>query len=98
MPNGDQIQVNFAEVAAASQSLSSTAGQLESLLNDLKSRLAPLQAGYTGAAKEAWDAKQNEWNRAQDDLRQVLASIGMAVQQSGDNYEAVEKANAAKWG
>jgi WXG100 family type VII secretion target len=97
MPDG-QISVNFAEVAAASQSLSSTAGQLETLLGDLKQRLAPLEAGYTGSAKEAWAAKQAEWNSAQDDLRQVLASIGAAVQQSGENYESVEKANAAKWG
>ncbi|CRK59977.1 protein of unknown function DUF909 [Alloactinosynnema sp. L-07] len=97
MPNGDQISVNFAEVAAASQSLSSTASQLETLLGDLKARLAPLQAGYTGQAKELWDAKQREWNDAQDSLRQVLASIGMAVQQTGDNYEQTEKANASRW-
>ncbi|MBC6446321.1 WXG100 family type VII secretion target [Actinokineospora xionganensis] len=97
MPN-DMIKVNFAEVANASQALSSSAGKLETLLGELKQRLAPLEAGYEGAAKEAWHAKQQEWNRAQDDLRQVLASIGMAVQQSGDNYEATEKANAAKWG
>lgn len=96
MPN-DMIKVNFAEVANASQSLSSSASKLEQLLGDLKQRLAPLEAGYEGAAKEAWHAKQNEWNKAQDDLRQVLASIGMAVQQSGENYEQTEKANANRW-
>lgn len=96
MPN-DMIKVNFAEVANASQSLSTSASKLEQLLGDLKQRLAPLEAGYEGAAKEAWHAKQNEWNKAQDDLRQVLASIGMAVQQSGENYEQTEKANANRW-
>jgi early secretory antigenic target protein ESAT-6 len=96
MPN-DMIKVNFAEVANASQSLSSTASQLETLLGDLKERLAPLAAGYEGEAAAGWAEKQRLWDSAQDDLRQVLASIGMAVRQSGENYEATEKANAAKW-
>lgn len=96
MPN-DIIKVNFAEVANAAQSITSTSGQLEGLLGDLKSRLAPLRAGYTGAAAEAWDAKQQEWDRAYDDLKQVLSSIGTAVHQSGENYEQTEKANASRW-
>lgn len=96
--SGDMIKVNFAEVANASASLSSTSSQLEGLLGDLKARLAPLAAGYTGAASEAWAAKQAEWDRAYDELKQVLSSIAVAVQQSGENYEATEKANASKWG
>ncbi|GLZ42114.1 WXG100 family type VII secretion target [Actinokineospora sp. NBRC 105648] len=96
--SGDMIKVNFAEVATASQSLSSTSSQLETLLGDLKSRLAPLAAGYTGAASEAWNAKQKEWDKAYDELKQVLSSIAVAVQQSGENYEATERANASKWG
>ncbi|MGX7824334.1 WXG100 family type VII secretion target [Actinokineospora sp. 24-640] len=93
-----EISVNFAEVANAAQSINSTSGQLEGLLSQLKSRLAPLAAGYTGAASEAWNAKQAEWDKAYDELKQVLSSIGMAVQQAGDNYEATEKANASRWG
>lgn len=97
MPN-DMIKVNFAEVANASQALSSSASKLETLLGELKQRLAPLAAGYSGAAAEGWNAKQQAWDTAQDELRQVLASIGTAVQQSGENYEQTEKANANRWG
>ncbi|MGW5053248.1 WXG100 family type VII secretion target [Actinokineospora sp. NPDC004072] len=93
-----EIKVNFEEVAAASQSLNSTAGQLEGLLQDLKSRLAPIGASYTGAASEAWQQKQAEWDRAYDDLKQVLSSIGAAVGQAGENYQATEQANASRWG
>ncbi|MGQ0839122.1 WXG100 family type VII secretion target [Actinokineospora sp.] len=97
MPN-DMISVNFAEVANAASSINSTSSQLENLLSDLRSRLAPLDAGYTGDAKEAWAAKQAQWNTAYDELKQVLSSISVAVQHSGENYEATEKANASKWG
>ncbi|WP_018682788.1 WXG100 family type VII secretion target [Actinokineospora enzanensis] len=97
MPNGDIIKVNFAEVANAAQSITSTSSQLDGLLGDLKSRLAPLRAGYSGAAAEAWDAKQREWDSAYDDLKQVLNSIGTAVRQSGENYEQTEHANASRW-
>ncbi|WP_156757895.1 WXG100 family type VII secretion target [Actinokineospora pegani] len=95
--SGDMIKVNFAEVANASNALSSTSSQLEGLLGDLKSRLAPLAAGYTGSASEAWNAKQAQWDRAYDELKQVLSSIAVAVQQAGENYEATEKANANRW-
>ncbi|GAA4429629.1 WXG100 family type VII secretion target [Actinokineospora soli] len=94
----DMIKVNFAEVANASQAINSTSGTLEGLLGDLKSRLAPLSAGYEGAASEAWQQKQAEWDRAYDDLKQVLSSIGAAVGQAGENYEATEKANMNRWG
>ncbi|GGS23403.1 MULTISPECIES: WXG100 family type VII secretion target [Actinokineospora] len=94
----DQISVNFAEVANASQAINSTSGTLDGLLSDLKSRLAPIGASYTGAASEAWQQKQAEWDRAYDDLRQVLSSIGAAVGQAGENYEATERANANRWG
>lgn len=92
-----EIKVNFAEVANAAQSITSTSNQLENLLSDLKSRLAPLAAGYTGAAAEAWNAKQREWDMAYADLKQVLSSIGAAVHQANENYQVTESANASRW-
>ncbi|MFC5286105.1 WXG100 family type VII secretion target [Actinokineospora guangxiensis] len=94
---GDMIKVNFAEVANASQSINSTSATLEGLLGELKSRLAPLAANYEGAASEAWNQKQREWDQAYDSLKQVLSSIGAAVGQAGENYEATERANSARW-
>lgn len=93
----DNIKVNFAEVANASQAINSTSGTLEGLLGDLKARIAPLAAGYEGAASEAWQEKQAQWDRAYDDLKQVLSSIGSAVGQAGENYEATERANSQRW-
>lgn len=93
-----EIKVNFGEIAAASQSINSTSNMLDGLLSDLKSNLAPIGASYTGAASEAWQAKQREWDTAYSDLRQVLSSIAAAVGQAGENYQATENANRNRWG
>ena len=92
-----EIQVNFGEIAAASQSINSTSSTLDSLLSDLKSNLAPIGASYTGAASEAWQEKQRQWDTAYADLRQVLSSIASAVGQAGENYQATENANMNRW-
>jgi 6 kDa early secretory antigenic target len=93
-----EIKVNFQEIAAASQSINTTSNTLDSLLSDLKSNLAPIGASYTGAASEAWQEKQRQWDTAYADLRQVLSSIAAAVGQAGENYQATEQANTNRWG
>ena len=93
-----EIKVNFGEIAAASQSINSTSNTLDTLLGDLKRNLAPIGASYTGAASEAWQQKQQEWDRAYADLQQVLSSIAAAVGQAGENYQATENANRNRWG
>jgi early secretory antigenic target protein ESAT-6 len=97
MPDG-MIKVGFAQIAEASANIGSTAKTVDSLLDDLKSRLNPIRESYTGEARAAWEATQQQWDTAAADLNQVLAQIGTAVQQAGENYQAAEKANVSRWG
>ncbi|MFI9814803.1 WXG100 family type VII secretion target [Saccharothrix variisporea] len=93
----DHIKVSFAELGNAAGSISSQAGQVEQQLEDLKSRLQPIINLWEGAASEAYMEKQRAWDTAAADLQSVLASIGVAVQQATEAYQAAEQQNLKRW-
>jgi WXG100 family type VII secretion target len=92
-----EVLVTFGEIEAGRATVAATANNVQQTLDELEQFLAPLVATYTGAAAEAWQAKQAEWDRAAADLQQVLASIGVALGMANDNYRLAENANTARW-
>jgi ESAT-6 family protein len=97
MPDGE-IKVSFAAVEEAGSNIQSTFNKMTQELDDLKSKLAPLDAAYNGAAKEAWYSVQKDWNSSQDELNQVLNSIGTAVSQAARDYSDTEHGVSRLWG
>ena len=97
MPDGS-IKVTFGAIEEAGANITATSQKMDSELDNLRSKLAPLQAAYTGASKEAWDAVQQSWNKAQEELNQVLASIGAATKQAADDYRMTEGNVGKLWG
>ena len=92
------ILVTFAAIAEASQNVNNTSNMLNQKLDDLQRQLQPLVANWEGQAAENYQAKQRQWNSAQQQLTQVLAAIGKVLEQAHDSYSSVEKSNAASWG
>jgi 6 kDa early secretory antigenic target len=96
MPNGE-IKVTFGELQSAASNISQNANKIQSSLDDLKSYLAPLVAGWSGQASEQYNAHQRKWDLAAADLQSVMAAIGTAVAQAADDYHAGEQQNASRW-
>jgi early secretory antigenic target protein ESAT-6 len=96
MPDGE-IQVSFAAVEEAGSQISSAFGKMTQELDDLKSKLAPLSEAYQGSAKEAWFQVQKDWNQSQEELNQVLSSIGTAVSQAAQDYRDTEQGVGNLW-
>ncbi len=92
-----EVLVTFGEIEAGRANVSSTANNVQTTLDELKQFLAPLVATYTGAAAEAWQAKQAEWDKAAADIQQILASIGVALGTANDAYQQAENANTNRW-
>nr|WP_042198965.1 WXG100 family type VII secretion target [Kibdelosporangium sp. MJ126-NF4]CEL23650.1 protein of unknown function DUF909 [Kibdelosporangium sp. MJ126-NF4]CTQ93186.1 protein of unknown function DUF909 [Kibdelosporangium sp. MJ126-NF4] len=93
-----RIKVEFAAIEAAGGQIKSAAGQMDGELDTLRSQLAPLGEAYTGAAKEAWRAVQDDWEKAQKELNEVLASIGIATTQAAQDYQETEHGVKGLWG
>ncbi|MBB5954894.1 early secretory antigenic target protein ESAT-6 [Saccharothrix tamanrassetensis] len=93
----DQIQVSFGALGAAASEISSQANQVQSQLDDLKGRLAPVIAQWEGGTSEAYQVIQKKWDDSAADIQQVLAAIGTAVASANDAYSAAESKNTARW-
>ena len=93
-----QITVDFQQLEGLAGDISSQASTLDSTLEDLKSRIAPVIAQWEGGAGEAYTAAQSNWDTAAADLQQVLAQIATAVRAAGEAFRAGEQQNTARWG
>jgi ESAT-6 family protein len=96
MPDGE-IKVSFGGLSAGADSIGASANQIQQQLDDLKARLAPLVASWTGTAATDYQAFQKQWDTAAADLQQVLAQIGVALRTANEDYQDGERNNAARW-
>jgi WXG100 family type VII secretion target len=87
----DGIVVDYATIHTAAEDCNKTGSELDSLFEDLKSRLAPLVDSWSGEAMEAWQQCQHEWNNSLDEMKQVLAQIATALPQIADGYQSTDK-------
>ena len=97
MAGGDRVKVSFAELMNASGSITSAAGQIQGQLDDLRGRVTKVMAEYEGEAAAAYRQAQDQWDKSAADLQAVLSSIGIAVRDAGEAYQAAESANARRW-
>ncbi len=94
------IEVNFGAVETAAGDIGSTAQRINATLEQLKADLAPItrdQSNWEGETATNYKAYQEMWDRAAEDLSNVLAQISQAVATSHSNYVSAESTNAAMW-
>jgi early secretory antigenic target protein ESAT-6 len=96
--SGDQlIKVTFGALQTAQGDIASTSSSINTQLDDLRKFVTQLTSTWTGAAAEAYQGLQKQWDQSAADLNQVLASIGTAVGQANESYQQAENANRGRW-
>ncbi|ATE57399.1 WXG100 family type VII secretion target [Actinosynnema pretiosum] len=94
----DQIKVDFGQLSGAAGDISGHATKVQTELDELKQRLAPVIAQWEGSSSETYQEAQRKWDTAAADLQQVLASIGTAVAAATEAYQSAEQRNTGRWG
>ncbi|MGH3342650.1 MAG: WXG100 family type VII secretion target [Carbonactinosporaceae bacterium] len=97
MSGAGHIMVQFGAVEQARTDVSQTANSLNQQLGDLKAYLQPLVASWTGAAATDYQAKQAQWDQAQQNLNDILAQISLALGRAHDGYQGTEMRNRQMW-
>ena len=93
----DHIKVTFAQVQATQEHAQSTVANINNSLADLKSYLAPLVQTWEGAAAQNYNAKQQQWDQAANDLNEVLSAIGRALGAANEGFQSTESQNASRF-
>jgi WXG100 family type VII secretion target len=85
------FRVTPAELLGLSQQVHGTAGQIESELSTLRSRVLPIGATWSGQAQDRFQALYDEWSRSAAGLQQALAGISALLAQAGHTYDDAER-------
>lgn len=96
----DQVlSYNFDEIEyGVRQDIHCTAARFNDALEDLRSRIVPLQEAWTREAAGAYHAEQLRWHQAAAALNQILIDLGAAVHAGATDVADADRRAAAVWG
>jgi WXG100 family type VII secretion target len=89
----DKLVVNFAALHTAAGDIQSAINSMDSQLHEAESTAAPLVSTWDGAAKEAYQQRQQKWTQAANDLKTMLGEIKKAVEESAAHFQDTEHRN-----
>lgn len=93
----DGIRVDHAALSQASQDLVAAAKNIENRLNTLEADLKPLQASWSGSAKDAYHQAKIQWDKAIEEMTLLLQQVGGAVEQSNVDYRSADLRGAGRF-
>jgi WXG100 family type VII secretion target len=70
---------------------------LESMLNDVDSRVNRLHASWTGAAADEHRQAQNEWKQGAEKMRAALVTMRQIAVTAHNNYTLAASTNVSMW-
>ncbi|OCG74814.1 WXG100 family type VII secretion target [Microbacterium sediminis] len=91
------FKVNFEQVGTAGLDITNGANIIEQHLADMDKALAPLRSDWSGAASEAYQISQRNWNQAIADMKVLLAQIGTQVGRDNEQFGNTEHANEKRF-
>lgn len=90
------INVNYAAMAQAVESIQRWHGALTSTHEDLDTFLNNLRGGWQGDAADSWKVLHANWNDSVGAAHQLLAYLGNALDTGLGNYY-LTNTNIAQW-
>jgi early secretory antigenic target protein ESAT-6 len=95
MPN---IAVTPEQLQSTGSQLNAGAANIESILSQLASQVAPLQSEWQGVAQARFQELWAEWQRSSRGIHDALTGISQLTQQAGANYADTEQGIASSFG
>jgi WXG100 family type VII secretion target len=92
------LSYNFGEIEySVRQEIHTTSARFNAALDELRSRLAPLQNLWTREAAAAYQAEQLKWHQAATALNQILVDLGNAVRDGAQEVADADRRAAGVW-
>ena len=87
------FKVDTGQITAASGDINRLAGEIESGVKAMMGKLNALQGSWQGSAATNFAQVSEDWRRTQDQVRDSLQRISMALGQAATQYGDTEHAN-----
>ncbi|CAG7610159.1 MULTISPECIES: WXG100 family type VII secretion target [Streptomycetaceae] len=98
MSDPGELKVTYSSLDEAAGAIKQQAGQLETDLDNLLTRVRAVAAYWEGDAQTAFHAVANEWANRTHHMHEVLESIASKVQIASGHYNAADKKAASYFG
>lgn len=95
--NLDGIRVNHAALDQAAADMYQTVKNIDDRMNRLESELEPLRSDWAGNAQQSYTVAKAKWDRAIQEMRDLLDQSHQTVYQSNAEYMAADKRGAAQF-
>lgn len=91
------VRVDHGLLDRASKDLVSAAVRIEGRLDQLESELAPLRAGWGGAAQENYVVAQRQWDAAMAEMVTLLREFSVVVDEANQAYRSADQRGARRF-
>ena len=92
------LAYNFDEIeCSVRQEIHSTSARFNAALQELKSKVAPLQDLWTREAATAYGVEQLKWHQAAIALNEILVDLWNAVRDGAEDVAAADHRAAGVW-
>lgn len=86
------------QLLAMAGDIRTSKGRISESHTELLNYVNQLAASWeSDEAKIAYDAKQSRWNKAHEDLMDIMERIAKVVEDGAVNMTSTDKQNAARW-
>lgn len=97
MAGFDGIKVNHGALGQGAHDLLAAAQGIRARLDQLDADLGPLAGGWSGRAKQSYDATKARWDRAIGEMVLLLQDTSRGVDASNAEYEAADRRGADRF-
>lgn len=87
----DIVKADYSGMLNASSGFKASAAKLEQTMGDLDTRLNNLLAVFTGNAATAFRLNHSNLDSGFDDMRAVVAQLGIVVEEAQQAYQAADQ-------
>lgn len=99
MTTDTALSYNFDAIEySVRQEIHTTSARFNAALEELRSRIAPLQQLWTREAAAAYQLEQLRWHQAASALNEILVDLGNAVRDGAEEVAQADRRAAGSWG
>jgi early secretory antigenic target protein ESAT-6 len=98
MSGNRDLKVGYEALDGAASDIKSAALAIEDKLTQLEKRMEGRMPEWTGEASASFREARIAWDKAMNDMKDVLNDIGLTVGLSNEEYKRAESANAKRFG
>jgi 6 kDa early secretory antigenic target len=93
-----EIKVHYSNLNTAAQDIRDAARKIKQQLDDLETEVKRVASTWEGAAKEAYQQRQQVWDREANELQIHLEKIATQVSAANDGYQDADRRGARRAG